>query len=96
MQGIAAQPAFPSHTRCPAPTLPPQGNRLSLIVQVRPTAGAASNQSRQTRFVGASNSAAVLAGDLPVCSGAAHAIDAVLLPVAAPAGPPAVEAAGSG
>ena len=65
-------------------------------MQVRPGAGAASNQSRQVRFVGASNSAAVLAGDLPVCSGAAHAIDAVLLPVAPPAGPPAVEAAGGG
>ena len=71
-----------------------QGNRLSLTVRVSPKAAAGSSQGSQVRFVGASNSASVVASDLPVCSGAAHAIDAVLLPVAAPAGPPAVEAAG--
>ncbi|PRW59569.1 Surface containing fasciclin-like repeats [Chlorella sorokiniana] len=75
-----------------------QGNRLNVTVRISPKAAAAtgSNRTSQVSFEGASNTANVIAGDLPVCSGAAHAIDAVLLPVAAPAGPPAVEAAGGG
>lgn len=80
--------------RCLTAAPLPQGNRLSLRVQVSPRAAGSSQSTSQVRFVGASSSAALVAGDLPVCSGAAHAIDAVLIPVAAQAGPPAVEAAG--
>lgn len=59
----------------PHPTSLPgmQGVRLSLTVHTSPGA--------PPRVEGLSNSANIVAGDLLVCGGVAHAMDAVLIPV---------------